>query len=129
MPASSSPTCSRAPAWTASQPENRIYSNTWQRAPDRAPCQSIEGKETIETIGEIARKTSFATDLGDGFKTSQVPPTTRTGCPLPGRSVFGPRGRWLQPPHPLILLTHPLFRIMGRYHRHIARATPGRNEQ
>src|SRR6516162_11162052 len=121
MPASSSPTCSRAPAWTASQPENRIYSNTWQRAPDRAPCQSIEGKETIETIGEIARKTSFATDLGDGFKTSQVPPTTRTGCPPSGSLYVWAKRTMASATAPLILLPHPFFRIMGRYHRHIDR--------
>src|SRR6516165_11914649 len=119
MPASSLPTCSRAPASIASQPEKPILFKHLAGRAGPGPCQSIEAQETIETIGEIARKTSFATDLGDGFKTSQVPPTTRTGCPPSGSLYVWAKRTMASATAPSILLTHPLFRIMGRYHRHI----------
>jgi hypothetical protein len=50
--------------------------------------------ETIETIGDITPKDSAVTTIitnadYTGFEPPKLPPTTRMGCPPPGRSVFG----------------------------------------
>src|ERR1700733_4498871 len=74
MPASSSPTCSGARGSTA-----------WRR----------EGgsEETEEKIDDVIGKTPLLHRSSESPTTpssnSQIPPTTRMGCPPPGRSVFG----------------------------------------
>src|SRR5580704_14192462 len=89
MPASSLPTCSAAPASTHSPPDKFKRFQSVRGGVHLPDHHRFEGdKETIETIGETNRKSSPATNRASTWYNLQVHPTTRTGCPPPGRLTF-----------------------------------------
>src|SRR5882672_209589 len=96
MPASSLPICSRWPASIAwpreidrriQGVESLLFQISGLRLAEKSSCD-----EANETIDDITRKNSADTPTNSNanhqFPTSQEPPTTRTGCPPPGRSAF-----------------------------------------
>jgi hypothetical protein len=112
MPASSSPICSRAPASRALRRENVNYINLLVdirlRRTGLRFFAMVTGHETIETIHDINWKNFTATPSSSNaghesrreadFRRKRdqrplipkfLPPTTRTGCPPPGRAAFG----------------------------------------
>src|SRR5437016_2337142 len=79
----------------AVQPERNASRSTRFRAKLRAPAGSrLQQQESIGGLRDLLRQRDQRS-LTQFFVSSQVPPTTRTGCPPPGRSVFGgpQRGR------------------------------------
>jgi hypothetical protein len=112
MPASSSPICSRAPASRAWRHKNINHVNALADIQLRRTglrfFAMVTGHETIETIHDINWKNFTATPSSSNaghesrreadFRRQRdqrplipkfLPPTTRTGCPPPGRSAFG----------------------------------------